>query len=151
MWYSFTVVVIGSAVLPFLDRWVLPKGVYTWLMLLAIGCAGILNQFFQTLALKYESPGPISVIRCFNIVLSFIWEVLIFVEPVEWTSILGALLISVCVVIISINKCYSENPQKFKLFFKNCCCFGVNQNKNPDPLKIPDIINDTNSDFVIRL
>ncbi|CAG2119987.1 unnamed protein product, partial [Medioppia subpectinata] len=33
MWYSIAVVVIGNCVLPFLDRWVLPRDLYTWSLL----------------------------------------------------------------------------------------------------------------------
>ncbi|XP_054166196.1 solute carrier family 35 member G1-like [Oppia nitens] len=124
MWYSMVTVVIGSVLLPFIDRWILPYGLTTWLLLLAIGIAGVFNQLFLTLALKYESAGPISVTRSFNIVLSFIWEVTIFYEPVEWTSIAGAGLISSCVVIIALNKCYQENPEKFQKFYGRLllCC-----------------------------
>ncbi|CAG2117355.1 unnamed protein product, partial [Medioppia subpectinata] len=83
MWYSLAVVVIGGSVLPILDRWTLPTGIRQWGLLIAIGAAGVLNQYFQTTAFKYESPGPISVTRSFNIVLAFIWEVTIFHEPVQ--------------------------------------------------------------------
>ncbi|CAG2176988.1 unnamed protein product, partial [Oppiella nova] len=82
MWYSIACIVIGNIILPFLSPWVIPKDFKTWGLLLAIGLAGILNQLFQTMAFKYESPGPISVTRTFNIVLAFIWEVAIFVDPI---------------------------------------------------------------------
>ena len=134
MWYSLTVVVIGSALLPVLDKWVLPSGLNSWLLILAIGAAGVLNQFFQTTAFKYESPGPISVTRSFNIVLSFVWEVTIFSEPVEWTSIAGAALITGCVIIIAMHKCYKENPENFSQLFGDIWCFA----RKPDMKTMPN-------------
>ncbi|CAG2103696.1 unnamed protein product [Medioppia subpectinata] len=118
MWYSIAVVVIGNCVLPFLDRWVLPRDLYTWSLLVAIGAAGVVNQMFQTMAFQYESPGPISVTRSFNIVLAFIWEVAIFVEPIAWTSLLGAALITVSIVIIAINKTYKMGRRLVNLMLR---------------------------------
>ncbi|XP_054166198.1 solute carrier family 35 member G1-like [Oppia nitens] len=113
MWYSLTVVIAGCAILPVLDRWRMPTGSRAWLLLLAIGAAGIGNQLFQTLAFRYESPGPVSVTRSFQIVLAFVWEVSIFHNTVEWTSITGALLITGCVLCTALLKWYNENPEKF--------------------------------------
>ena len=119
MWYSATVVVIGSIVLSFIDTWAMPRSVKTWLLLWLMGCAGALDEYFQTTAFRYESPGPITVTRSFNFVLAFIWDMVIFGESLQWQSIVGALLISVCVVLTAVHKCYYENRQKFEDFVKD--------------------------------
>ncbi|CAG2105212.1 unnamed protein product [Medioppia subpectinata] len=126
MWYSVTVVVIGGLVLSILDRWTVPTGIRQWSLLVSIGATGVLNQYFQTTALKYESPGPISVTQNFNIVLAFIWEVTIFHEPVQWQSITGAVLISSCVVITALNSMYEESPEKFGNAFMSVFRMGRN-------------------------
>ncbi|CAG2106652.1 unnamed protein product [Medioppia subpectinata] len=130
MWYSGTVVIAGTVILVILGKLTLPTGWWTWTLLAGIGLCGVGDQYFLTVAFKYESAGPVSVTRTFNIVLSFIWEVVLLQESIEWTSILGACLVSSCVVILAMDKWHQESPQLFrrlrhKLFGCRCCCRGV--------------------------
>ncbi|CAG2107587.1 unnamed protein product [Medioppia subpectinata] len=100
-WFAFAVIIFGSIVLLILDKYVLPTGVWTWSLLVAIGLLGIGDQYFLTIALQNESAGPVSVVRTFNIVLSFLWEALLLSDAIEWTSVVGATIISSCVVILA--------------------------------------------------
>jgi len=123
MWYSATVIVSGFVILVILDELVWPTGRWTWPLLVAIGLCGIGDQYFLTIALQHESAGPVSVTRTFNIVLSFVWEVALLSEIIEWTSVMGACLVSSCVIVLALVKWKAESPQHFEnLFNKLCCC-----------------------------
>ncbi len=61
-------------------EFVIPTGLWTYALLFGIGFCGIGDQYLLTIALQYESAGPVSVTRTFNIVLSFLWEVLITIK-----------------------------------------------------------------------
>lgn len=113
-------------------------------MQLVIGLCGIGDQYFLTIALKYETAGPVSVTRTFNIVLSFIWEVVLLSEAIEWTSIVGACLVSSCVIILALVKWRSECPQLFeKAFNRFCCCF-VKKEMESNLKTIPDSLRASN-------
>lgn len=73
-------------------------------LLCTIGLMSVLEQYFLTLALQHEDATTISVTRSFNIVLAFLWEVVIFDEIVTWTSIVGAVLVSACILLLSFSK-----------------------------------------------
>ncbi|XP_054166155.1 solute carrier family 35 member G1-like [Oppia nitens] len=122
MWYSATSIVAGVVILIVLQKITWPEGWWTWTLLAGVGACGIGDQFFLTTALKYESAGPVSVTRTFNIVLSFIWEVVLLAEAVEWTSVLGACLVSSCVVILALDKWYNESPKLFRRLRRRLCC-----------------------------
>ena len=140
MWYSATVIVSGSIILIILNKLVLPTGLWTWSLLVGIGLCGIGDQFFLTVALKYETAGPVSVTRTFNIVLSFIWEVVLLSESIEWTSIMGASLVSSCVIILALVKWRAESPKLFeRITDKMCCCNCGGTDQPIDNLKtMPD-------------
>ncbi|OTF80494.1 EamA-like protein [Euroglyphus maynei] len=123
MWYSFTLVVCGSTYLTIANKWIMPNTTQIWSLLIAIGICGILDQYCITLAFQYEKAGPISVVRTFNIVLSFLWEVILLNEDIEWTSILGACLICSCVIVLALVKWYKESPESFDKIRRKLCCF----------------------------
>jgi hypothetical protein len=77
----------------------------------------------MTLALHYESAGPVSVTRTFNIVLAFLWDIFLFSQTFDWTSVVGASLVSVCIIILAIFKWKEENPELFKNLRQKCCSY----------------------------
>ena len=122
MWYSATVIITGMVILLILNKLVVPTGLVTWALLVGIGFCGIGDQFFLTVALKYETAGPVSVTRTFNIVLSFIWEIVLLSESIEWTSVLGACLVSSCVIILAVVKWKEESPELFDRITRKLFC-----------------------------
>lgn len=133
-WFAFAIIIFGTTVLAILNQFVMPTGLWAYSLLVVIGLLGIGDQYFLTIALQNESAGPVSVVRTFNIVLSFIWEAFILSEAIEWTSVLGATIISSCVVILAIVKWQSEKPEMFAKmygFFK--CCHKCDHNLKTTP------------------
>lgn len=122
MWYSLAVVILGSVFLTATGSWVMPPDWPYWRMLLICGVCGIFAQYLLTLALRYEKAGPISVVRTFTIVLSFIWEVALLDETIQLTSVIGACLVSSCVVLLALVKWNKESPETFEKIRKRCCC-----------------------------
>lgn len=123
MWYSFTLIVLGSTYLTIANKWTLPDTRATCLSLVVIGVCGIFDQYLITLAFQYEKAGPISVVRTFNIVLSFLWEVLLLNEQIQFTSVLGACLICSCVIVLALVKWNKESPETFDRIRRKFCCF----------------------------
>lgn len=125
MWYSFTLILFGSTYLTIANKWnsrFLDSG-FSILSLVIIGVCGIFDQYLITLAFQYEKAGPISVVRTFNIVLSFLWEVLLLNEQIQFTSVLGACLICSCVIVLALVKWNEESPETFDRIRRKFCCF----------------------------
>lgn len=122
-WFAFSLFTCGSVILLILKQFVFPTGLLTWTLLITVGLLGIGDQYFLTIALHYESAGPVSVTRTFNIVLSFLWEALILSEAIEWTSVVGAAIVSSCVLVLALDKWRKEKPELFQRLY-NClkCC-----------------------------
>ena len=123
MWFAASLTCSSVIILAITNQYSWPRGLYNWSMLFVAGICGIADQYFLCLSLKYESAGPISVIRTLNIVLSFLWGIFLLGEKTELTSVIGALLITFCVLILALVKWKSENPKSFysvynKLFKK---------------------------------
>lgn len=127
MWYSFTLVAGGTVYLTVMGLWTMPRSAETWLRLLAICLCGVADQYMITLAFKYEQAGPISVVRTFNIVLSFMWEVVLLNEQIELTSVLGACLICSCVIVLTLVKWHKESPESFNKVRNKLCCHSYGQ------------------------
>ncbi|XP_022236639.1 solute carrier family 35 member G1-like [Limulus polyphemus] len=89
---------------------ILPDCGTTSYYVLAIGITSFLCQYFSTNALYVEDAGSFSLIRSFQIVLSYIYQVAILGEVVSLLSGLGALFLSSAVVIKACLKWYTEKP-----------------------------------------
>lgn len=123
MWYSFTLVVLGSLYLTLANKWTMPSSTQTWASLVGISICGVFDQYLITLAFQYEKAGPISVVRTFNIVLCFIWEVMLLNEAIQFTSVMGACLICSCVIVLALVKWNKESPETFDRIRREVCCF----------------------------
>lgn len=107
-WFSLCMAACDSIIVAALNEWYLPREWKTWLKLVGIGILGVLDQFFMTFALRYETANVISVVRTLNIVLAFVWDVVLLSGSTEWTSILGACLISSCVISLALLRWNKE-------------------------------------------
>ncbi len=106
-----------------MDSFVWPTGLRVWTLLSAIGIFSICEQYFMALALHYESAGPVSVTGTFSIVLAFLWDIFLFSQTFDWTSVVGAFLVSICIIILAIFKWKEENPELFKNLRQKCCSY----------------------------
>ena len=109
-WFATSIVFFGSIALYMLGTFK-PIDLTDMLctgLLCTIGLMSVLEQYFLTIALQHEDATTISVTRSFNIVLAFLWEVVIFDVTVTWTSIVGAILVSACILLLSFSKTWSK-------------------------------------------
>ena len=120
MWYAAVVIIVGIIILLVLGQLVLPVGWYTWGLLFGVGFCGIGDQYFVSKAMQYETAGPVSVTRTFTIVMTFVWEAVLLGQTIEWMSVIGASLITFCVLMLATEKWRKESPKTFDNIF-NCC------------------------------
>ncbi|XP_035218714.1 solute carrier family 35 member G1-like [Stegodyphus dumicola] len=86
-------------------------GLEQWLVIL-LGIFSFCGQMLLTLALKQEHAGPVAIVRAAtDIVLAFIWQIWFFNEIPDAYSISGAILVSSCVVLISLRKWIMSLPE----------------------------------------
>lgn len=78
------------------------------------GVCGVLGQFFLVWSLKLEEAGLVSLVRTFDIVMAFIYQIIFLYQPVVLTSILGALLVCGGVCICCLYKLYQSRPDMFE-------------------------------------
>lgn len=90
-------------------RW--PTTVYQFAILSLIASLGLIGQFCITMSLKLEEAGLISLVRTIDIVVAFIYQISFFPEQkVMTTSIIGALIVCLSVVISCLNKLRDSKP-----------------------------------------
>ncbi|XP_023221416.1 solute carrier family 35 member G1-like [Centruroides vittatus] len=108
-WVAIIETTILTAVI---GKFTLPKCGWEQWLIVALGIFSFLGQTCLTLALKSEQAGPVSVVRAAaDIVLAFIWQIVFFDEVPDKYSISGALLVSSCVLLISLRKWILSLPE----------------------------------------
>ncbi|CAG2170137.1 unnamed protein product [Oppiella nova] len=122
IWFSGVAMAASLTTVLIVDKWVWPRGWYQYGLLVGIGILGIADQFFMTIALHYESAGPVAITRTLNIVLAFVWDVLLLDEESDWTSIVGAVLVTVCIALLGVSKWRQEKPDQFDRCRRRLCC-----------------------------
>ncbi|RLN26269.1 hypothetical protein BBJ28_00004539, partial [Nothophytophthora sp. Chile5] len=84
---------LSSAILAFIWRAIVGCGVFTFL-----------GQMFLTKGFQLEKAGIASVMRYLDVVFVFIWDWSILGEHINHWSIVGALVILTCAVVIAVRK-----------------------------------------------
>ncbi|CAG2122868.1 unnamed protein product, partial [Medioppia subpectinata] len=73
-------------------------------------------------------PPNVAITRTLNIVLAFVWDVWLLGEESDWTSVTGALVVTVCIAGLGVSKWRQEKPDQFtrctRKVFCCCCCYG---------------------------
>jgi len=101
--FSVTTVVV-SGIITFADDFKLPYTPMAWLYIPLVGIFGMLGQCLQAIALRYQTAGVVSVLRSLDIIAAYIIQVVWFGEIPMWTNILGALLVILSVVIMTLEE-----------------------------------------------
>ena len=84
-----------------------PKSTTTmqgWLLLVATSLLGAGAQICINRGLQLEKAGPATSMRFLDIVLSYVWQVVITKDPTDVYSIIGAILVSICLILIGLKK-----------------------------------------------
>lgn len=99
---------------------------YSWTeigYLIANGVCGVLGQLCLTVALKVEEAGLVSLARTIDIVMAFVFQIIWLPEEVvNWTSILGAVIVCSAVTLSAIRKWLSQRPGKLELLWAILNC-----------------------------
>uniref|UniRef100_H2ZJU1 EamA domain-containing protein n=1 Tax=Ciona savignyi TaxID=51511 RepID=H2ZJU1_CIOSA len=78
------------------------------LFLFLTAVAGLTTQIFMTLGLQYERAGTYTMLKTFQIILGFIFQIIILHNLPSTLSLVGACLIFSSIVGIAIRKFYKE-------------------------------------------
>ncbi|RWS31139.1 solute carrier family 35 member G1-like protein [Leptotrombidium deliense] len=92
-WTSIAVLLLAAAYLAFINQFKVPLIAKPYLFILIATVCILVAQGLQTLALRVEKAGPISLVRQVQVVFAFIDQVVILGDEVEFTSIVGAMII----------------------------------------------------------
>jgi len=93
-----------------------PSGLRGWTLILINGFCGVCGQATASAALRIEEAGLVSIMRTFDIVMAFIYQGLFLPQqPIHWTSILGAVLISSGCIVVSVKK-YLDSRKSKKVY-----------------------------------
>jgi hypothetical protein len=103
------VALIGATFQTFLA----PSGL-EWLYLILVGAFAFFGQILFNKGVQLERAGPASVIRTLDVVFSFIWQMAVeHIMPNPW-SVLGAIVILLCVFAVGVRnfKNTKKEPEK---------------------------------------
>lgn len=75
-----------------------------WFAVLGTGWLGFLGQLCLTRGFQLENAGAASVMRYLDVVFVFIWDSTLLHERVSAWSLLGAVIICGCAIIIAVRK-----------------------------------------------
>lgn len=84
------------------DRW----------LVIALAIFSFLGQILLTISLQIEEAGPISIARSADIVFAFFWQILFFKETPNGYSIIGALIVTVSVLLTGLKKWSQTLPRE---------------------------------------
>ena len=103
----------GIIVAPFggiFQTLVWPSTASVWFGLLLIGTFSFVGQILFNAGVQREKAGPASMIRNLDVAFAFMWQIVIEgIAPNPW-SVLGAFIISACVVAIGLKKMSTHDP-----------------------------------------
>merc|ERR1711962_248 len=74
-----------------------------WILVVAIALLGILGNVFMTLALKWLKPGQAMVMRSFEMVAAYFFQVVVFQNSPVWLAVGGAGLILLAVLLMALE------------------------------------------------
>lgn len=85
-----------------------------WLWIVVNGLCGVGGQASLVLSLKLEEAGLVSLLRTFDVVMAFIYQIVFLDQPIYWTSIVGAVIICSGCVTVSVKKLVDSRKKSSK-------------------------------------
>lgn len=80
-----------------------PFGYKRWMIVL-LAVLSFLGQILKTKALQMEEAGPIAIARSADVIFAYLWQFLFFQEVPDLFTIIGTLLITVCIIGLGFRK-----------------------------------------------
>ena len=90
----------------------IPGNSRDWILVIINGLIGIVGQLCSAMAVRIEEAGLVSIMRSFDIVMAFMYQAAFLNQPIHWTSIMGALVISSGCIVVSSVKYYESKAKK---------------------------------------
>jgi len=85
-----------------------------WLLGIGASMVGIIGRILFTVALSYITPNQVHVVLCLEVVFAYILQVVVFADPVFWTSIAGTVtILAACLAMIFEEKVREKVQSRF--------------------------------------
>lgn len=125
----------------------LPTDSFTIICLVGNGICGVLGQLCLTVALKVEEAGLVSLARTMDIVMAFVFQLIWIPEDkIEWTSIIGAVVVCSGVCFSAVRQWLKKKPGKWNAVWclLNCGLSDRSEISETLPVTRDDRIDKTN-------
>jgi hypothetical protein len=92
-------------------------------------------------SLKIENAGPVSLARTMDIVMAFVYQVVVLNTQVQITSLIGAIIICFGVILLALHKWYQQKPELFLslLPFKHSTTSALSADCKPSSVDLADL------------
>jgi len=85
-----------------------------WLLGVGASMVGIIGRILFTVALSYITPNQVHVILCLEVVFAYILQVVVFDDPILWTSVAGTItILAACLAMIFEGKVRERVQSRF--------------------------------------
>ncbi|KAJ8023483.1 Solute carrier family 35 member G1 [Holothuria leucospilota] len=91
--YLFQYAVAGLILCTFYHAWKLPETLISATFVASTGATLFFGMLFEYLAVRYANPTTVSIILTLQVVLSFVGQFTLFSFPLNWTVLVGSVLI----------------------------------------------------------
>lgn len=120
--FGWVAIIETSLLTALLDGFTLPRTHFEWYLIVLLAVFSFFGQLLMTRALQLDLAGPVAIVRATtDIALAFIWQVVIFRQPPDLWSVMGALLVSSCIALISLRKWLNTVPEVQRPRWWNYC------------------------------
>lgn len=118
-WVAIIETIIITALM---DGFSMPKTLFEWSLIILLGLFSFCGQILLTRSLQLEKAGPVSVVRAAtDIALAFVWQLWLFNDIPDVYSIIGALIVTTCIIMTTLRKWLASLPEhsiiKSKFYF----------------------------------
>ncbi|OQV14418.1 putative Solute carrier family 35 member G1 [Hypsibius exemplaris] len=114
-WTAFVGLIISLVATAAADDFIFPTDLQEISYIIGVGVLTLISQEALTRALRLESAGLISLLRTGDIVWAFVWQIALFHVVPHYFSIIGAIMVVVCVMFVSLREATEKLPPGSRL------------------------------------
>lgn len=116
--YSVTTLMYGAwgsienlTIVLLLPGLIVPQTVAEWGLIIGLAALTLFGQFAIILAMKAEQAGPVALVRTFDVLFAFLFEILVWKKLPDMWSFIGATVIVLSVIFVGLRKWVRSFPR----------------------------------------
>lgn len=114
--FGWVAILETAVITSLMNGFSLPRNEFEWYLIVVLSVFSFCGQLLLTRSLQLEQAGPVSIVRATtDIVLAFLWQIIIFRESPDFWSVIGAMLVFGCIVLVSLRKWLMSLPDHSRL------------------------------------